>query len=110
MTHDEQIRKWKWAVVQMRKLIDLDAPDALKAQLLIQVLMPKMIEITNTEEYVGIYLSEMITHGICMRSGKCLKCKSAYQSDDVLNLCPKCSAEFDQWEADIMKDEPNEPI
>lgn len=106
MNEKEQLEKWRWACRQMHKLIKLNAPDGVKAQLLFHILLPRMVEITNTEKWAGDFIAQLITNGLCMRSGKCLQCRTAYQSDDVLNLCPKCAAAFDQWEARIMEENP----
>ncbi len=99
----------EWGIAQLRKLVKLGAPATIKAHCLIQVLLPKMMNIVGAAECLT-ELGSMATRGMAIHVGYCYMCRKhpvmGGEGNDC-DICAKCSAEYDQLTAGMnLEEEP----
>jgi hypothetical protein len=82
-----------------------NAPAILKAQCLIQLLIPRMMERIGIKE-CSEELARKFAQGICYVTGTCPMCEERPSTSPQESLCPKCNAECDQYFAEFDDDVP----
>lgn len=106
METDKQraLRQWRWCQSHMEKLINLDAPKCIIADLIIHLILPRLIELTDTVEECGQSIGRKLSEGLAGFLGMCRICKKAYaiQSEEV---CPKCLEILNQYSEECGLDE-----
>lgn len=103
---DDPKARLEWAIHNLRRLTELDAPATIKAHALIQVLLPKLVRIVGVDECMQ-ELVTVLAKGWALEFGMCVLCRKNRPmggSGVDADICPRCSAEQDQFEAQ-MEDE-----
>ena len=96
--HDHDREKFDHFVKHFYRLIDLKAPDTIKAHALVRVLFPRMMKMIGHEDCAR-ELAALICEGLDDRMGVCTACHKDFALGD--GLCVKCQAETDQWAAEM---------
>lgn len=96
---DDKKRSMERQQHYFEKLMELDAPDFLKAHFLISVIVPNMMKAVGVKDCAN-ELARMMLRSLSLQCGVCTICNKAEMviGDEV---CAKCLAELDQVAAMI---------
>lgn len=89
------VRKWRWIVQHMERLIELNAPPVIKAQALVTLFIPRIVRMCECSKEFAEQLAISLCERINIQSFTCIQCKKGEIIGDEY-LCAKCLAEMDQ--------------
>ena len=94
--------EWERTKKQMDEMIRLDAPAVIKAHYVVNVLIPRLAKLVGVKDF-SHELSRFLCRGVAQYTGICVQClkDQAVRGED---FCPRCLAEYDQFEASLEGD------